>query len=112
MAMDYSVHLVEADAHRRSRDGVARPIFYKGEQVGEWRHYDERLTMFLLRSYYRPDRYGKARERVPAPECDEFGEEYPVEDPGIVLEGGLTQIEFEARDVPVEEGDDDEPYAL
>ncbi|MEO7634756.1 MAG: hypothetical protein ABIS38_03795, partial [Sphingomicrobium sp.] len=25
-----------------------RPIFYKGEQVGEWRHFDERLTVYLL----------------------------------------------------------------
>lgn len=36
---------------------MPRPLFYKGEQVGEWREYDERLTMFLLR-YRRPARYG------------------------------------------------------
>ncbi|MEA3081303.1 MAG: hypothetical protein QOD54_971 [Sphingomonadales bacterium] len=30
----------------------------KGEQVGEYRHFDERLTMFLLRSR-RAARYGK-----------------------------------------------------
>ena len=89
-ALDYSLYRIEEDAFTRSRRGVARPIFHKGEQVGEWRHYDERLTMFLLRSY-RPDRYGKARDRLLAPECDEFGEEYAPEDPGIVLEGGLTR---------------------
>ena len=33
-----------------------RPVYYKGEQVGEWRHHDERLTMFLLR-YRRAHRY-------------------------------------------------------
>ena len=36
---------------------MARPVFYKGEQVGERRHFDEKLTMFLLR-YRDPVRYG------------------------------------------------------
>jgi hypothetical protein len=40
---------VESGAWERAVKGVARPIFYKGEQVSEYRHYDERLTMFLLR---------------------------------------------------------------
>ena len=52
--------------HRAPADGVARPILYKGEQVGESRHFDERLTMFLLRTR-RPDRYGKWMERMLAP---------------------------------------------
>ena len=37
------------------------------------------------------------------------------EDPGIVLEGGLSGIEFEARDVPADHDDhddDDVPTAL
>ena len=63
-AMDYSIHLIEQDAFTRSRRGVARPIFHKGEQVGEWRHFDERLTMFLLRSR-RPARFGKWMDEVP-----------------------------------------------
>lgn len=108
-AVDYALHRVEENAHRRARDGVARPIFHKGEQVDEWRHYDERLTMFLLRSY-RPERYGKALDRLLARREDE-GEDGP-EDPGITLDGGLSEIEFNARDVPVGEGDGDEPYAL
>ena len=37
-AVDYSLYRIEEDAFTRSRRGVARPIFYKGEQVGEWRH--------------------------------------------------------------------------
>ena len=48
---------VEQTAMERSKNGVARPIFYKGEQVGEWRHHDERLTMFLLR-FRRRHRFG------------------------------------------------------
>jgi hypothetical protein len=94
-AVDYSLYRLEEDAFTRSRKGVARPIFYKGEQVGEWRHYDERLTMFLLRTR-RPQRYGKWIDRMLAPEQDEDASE----DPGIVLDGGLTGIAFDARDVP------------
>lgn len=34
----------------RAINGVATPIFYKGEQVGERRRYNDRLAMFLLRA--------------------------------------------------------------
>ncbi len=95
IALDYSIYRLEEDAWLRSRRGVARPIFYKGEQVGEYRHYDERLTMFLLRSR-RPQRYGKWIERMLAPEQDE----YASEDPGIVVDGSLDGIEWGASDVP------------
>jgi hypothetical protein len=109
-ALDYALYRVEENAHRRAREGVARPIFYKGEQVGEWRYYDERLTAFLLRCY-RPERYGRARELQP-PCLDEFGEQVGPEDPGITLDGGLTAIEFQARDVPLEDLDDDPEASL
>lgn len=102
-ALDYSLHLVEEDAFLRARRGVARPIFHKGVQVGEYRHFDERLTMFLLRSR-RPRRYGKWIERMLAP--DPEAADYWEEDPGIVLDGGLTDIEFHARDVPPDDDDD------
>jgi hypothetical protein len=118
-AIDYAAYRIEEDAHRRSRHGVARPIFYKGEQVGEYRHFDERLTMFLMRSF-RPERYGKALElRIARREDELDGDEYysrdPYErnDPGMALEGQLTGIEFLADDVPPAPGDDDEePHAL
>jgi hypothetical protein len=93
-ALDYAVHRLEEEVFLRVRRGVARPIFHKGEQVGEWRHYDERLTMFLLRTR-RPQRYGKWIDRMLAPAPDP---EVP-DDPGIVLDDGLTCIEFDARDV-------------
>ena len=117
-AIDYAAYRTEEDAHLRSRHGVARPIFYKGEQVGEYRHYDERLTTFLLRSY-RPERYGKAAELLIARREDEVdGDEYqsndPYErnDPGMALDGQLTGIEFLARDVPPPDDDDEEPHAV
>ena len=97
-AVDYALYRLEEDAHRRGREGVVRTIFHKGEQVGEYRHYDERLTMFLLRSY-RPERYGEPLDPLLEPgEEEEF-----LRDPGITLDGGLTGIEFDADDVPLDE---------
>jgi hypothetical protein len=69
---------VESGAWERTVKGVPRPVFYKGEQVGEYRHYDERLTMFLLR-YRRPHRYGAHLDRFqpppprPVPGCEDEG---------------------------------------
>ena len=61
-----SMPRLEQAIRSRAIKGVPRPVFYKGEQVGEWRHFDERLSMFLLR-HHRPQRYGHWIERqVPA----------------------------------------------
>lgn len=49
-ALDYSAHRLGEAAFDRAMNGVPVPIFYKGEQVGERRHFDERLTQFLLRT--------------------------------------------------------------
>jgi hypothetical protein len=57
-ALDCSLRLVEDGLWSRAINGVARPIFYQGEQVGEYRHFDERLTMFLLR-FRRPHRFAE-----------------------------------------------------
>ena len=61
-ALDFGYAEVEEAAMERSKNGTARPIFYKGEQVGEWRHHDERLTMFLLR-FRRRHRFGPRAEQ-------------------------------------------------
>jgi len=67
IALECQLDRVEHSALERSLNGVPRPIFYKGEQVGEWRQFDERLTMFLLRNR-RPARFGKWLDQVlPAP---------------------------------------------
>ncbi|MEO7277234.1 MAG: hypothetical protein ABIW33_04345, partial [Sphingomicrobium sp.] len=63
-ALDCSLRLVEDGAWSRSIHGVPRPIFFQGEQVGEYRHYDERLTMFLLR-YRRAHRYAEVPKLAP-----------------------------------------------
>ena len=49
-AIGYGALRLGDAAMDRALNGVPVPIFYKGEQVGERRHFDERLTMFLLRT--------------------------------------------------------------
>jgi hypothetical protein len=56
-ALDCGLAELADRALGRAMHGVPRPIFKDGEQVGEWRHYDERLTMFLLRTG-NPTRFG------------------------------------------------------
>ena len=105
-ALDCAYADVEEAAMERVKKGVARPIFYKGEQVGEWRHHDERLTMFLLR-FRRRHRFGPEADSLPRvpdiPGCDP--EERLPFDPESELEGGLVGIEFAPE---VEDGDTDE----
>lgn len=112
IAVDYAAYRIEEEAHRRSRHGVARPIFYKGEQVGEYRHHDERLTMFLLRAY-RPERYGTPIDLPLAPLSQDEVEQRRIvqEDPGIALDGGLTCIEFGAEDIPLDQLDEEDGEA-
>ncbi|HEX8554890.1 MAG TPA: hypothetical protein VF695_09300 [Sphingomonas sp.] len=62
-ALDLGVHRLADAMLGRALRGVATPIFYKGEQVGERRHYDERLAMFILRAR-DPSRYGKWRDSM------------------------------------------------
>lgn len=64
-AMDAAVARLNDAAMARAINGVPVPIFQGGEQVGERRHFDERLTMFLLR-YRDPTRYGKWLDRMEA----------------------------------------------
>jgi hypothetical protein len=73
-ALDCGIDRGEDAAVSRWINGVPRPIFYKGEQVGEWREFDERLTMFMLR-HRRPQRYSeeavrKALEPLPSLDMD------------------------------------------
>jgi len=65
-ALDCAMNVLEEAALSRAINGVPRPIFYQGEQIGEWRHHDERLAMFLLR-YRRPLRFGSPLDRLPPP---------------------------------------------
>ena len=63
VALDHGVGRLEDAAFSRAINGVTRPVFYKGEQIGERTYYDERLAMFLLR-YRDPARYGRWRDQT------------------------------------------------
>lgn len=65
IALDFAIRNLSEAALSRALHGVARPVFYKGEQVGERIYYDERLTQFLLR-YRDPVRYGAWRDSYEA----------------------------------------------
>ena len=105
-ALDCSYIEIEEAAAERSKKGVARPIFYKGEQVGEWRQHDERLTMFLLR-FRRRHRFGPEADSLPRNPRDvpryDLEERLPF-DPEDELEGSLDAIEFAPE--PPDEDDD------
>ena len=42
--MDEGVDLLEAELHKRAFEGVERPVYYKGEQMGTWRFYSDALA--------------------------------------------------------------------
>ncbi|MGQ0661362.1 hypothetical protein [Sphingosinicella sp.] len=63
LALDNAVRRIADEAISRCINGVPVPHFYKGEQVGEHRRYDDRLAMFLLR-YRNPHRYGRHLDRL------------------------------------------------
>lgn len=62
-ALDLGTHRIADAMMGRALNGEVTPIFYKGEQIGERRRYDNRLGMFILRTRM-PDRYGKWRDNL------------------------------------------------
>lgn len=65
-ALDLGVERLQDDAMRRALDGVERPVWRNGEQVGTVQQYDNRLLQFLLRSH-RPEIYGDRGKAGPPP---------------------------------------------
>ena len=61
-ALDYAIRRLADAALSRAVNGVAVPVFFQGQQIGERRRFDERLTMFLLR-YRDPLHFGKHLDR-------------------------------------------------
>ncbi|WP_267389468.1 hypothetical protein [Sphingomonas sp. GC_Shp_3] len=56
-ALDHGVQRLADIAIDRATEGVADPVFWRGEIVGEKRKYSDRLLMFILR-HHLADRYG------------------------------------------------------
>ena len=98
-ALDCGYADIEVSAMERSMNGVARPIFYKGEQVGEWRHFDEHLTRFLLR-FRRRHRFGAGVDVPTDPPANLFtfdpAKELPF-DPEEELDRCLQELDLERQ---------------
>jgi hypothetical protein len=107
IALELQLDRVEQHAVERSIAGVPRPIFYKGEQVGEYRHYDEKLTMFLLRNR-RPARYGRWIDLCPPREMTEDQRRYGLAD--ALLEIKLNGPAVDGN--PIDDWTDDEDDEL
>ncbi len=71
-ALDHGADIIDAGAMERATRGVPVPIFHKGEQVGERRVFNERLTMWMLQ-HRKPGKYGHAQAgQHSAAELDEL----------------------------------------
>ena len=88
IAMDNAVRRIGDEAFSRCIHGVAVPHFYQGQQIGEHRRYDERLTMFILR-YRDPARYGR--------HLDGCGYDGVPEEKALDLADALAWVEADAR---------------
>ena len=86
-ALDYAVRRLSDAVFSRAIYGVARPVFYQGEQVGERRYFDERLAMFILR-YRDPKRYGAW--------LDGYAVEQHPDGPALLLNRALDRAMFDA----------------
>jgi hypothetical protein len=59
-AITESTERMEQEAWRRATQGVEKPVYYKGEQVGSIREHSDTLLIFMLKAR-KPETY---RERV------------------------------------------------
>src|SRR5215470_1081936 len=66
-AVEEGVDRLEAEAIRRARDGVKRPVFYMGQVVGYIHEYSDTLLKFLLEAK-RPAVYRARNINVMAPD--------------------------------------------
>ena len=102
IALDHAIRRLTDAVYSRAIHGVPRPIFYQGEQIGERRHFDERLAMFLLR-YRDPTRYGAW--------LDFYEARRHPDGPGITLAYALNYLMDEAYGFADEHADPDRPVA-
>jgi hypothetical protein len=77
--------LLEDEAFRRAHDGVEKPVYQNGEQVGAIREYSDTLMIFLLKA--RDKRYRDANRQV---EADDIATAKPDAD---TRNGALAALE-------------------
>lgn len=87
-ALEAGTDRLEQEALRRARDGVAKPVYQGGKQVGQVQEYSDTLMIFLLKSR-RPDKF---RDRVSAELTGKDGKDLPAPGPvpaGVLIVPGL-----------------------
>lgn len=57
-ALTIAADLLEQEAHRRAFEGVLKPVYQKGMQVGVVREYSDKLMEMLLKAH-KPDRFAE-----------------------------------------------------
>jgi hypothetical protein len=60
-AVEEGADELEAEAWRRAKDGVEKPVFWRGQRIATVREYSDTLLIFLLKAY-RPEKF---RETMP-----------------------------------------------
>ena len=55
-ALEEATDTLEAEARRRALDGVAKPVFYQGEECGTVQEYSDTLMTLLLKAH-RPEKF-------------------------------------------------------
>ena len=90
-AISEAIDTVEEELIRRARDGVTKPIFYGGKQVGTMQMHSNDLLMFLAKAR-RPEIYNRAAVQV-APPVHEMTEE----EANAELDRRLAAIEARSR---------------
>lgn len=61
-SIDYYEDMLLQEVDRRGRRGVKKPVYYKGEVVGDIMEYSDTLLMFQLKSM-RPKKYGDQKKK-------------------------------------------------
>ena len=79
------------EADRRAKDGVLKPVFYKGEIVGSIPQYSDNLLMFRLKAL-RPDKYRERFIQLQPPTPFSNADPKPQIGDGLLSASVLRQI--------------------
>lgn len=106
-ALNFFNEGLEEEAIRRARDGVDKPVFYKGVECGSIREFSDRLMEVLLTGRI-PDKYGKQlkgetnvnvsgvlviNQRTSAEDWEAAAQHKQLPSPDDVVEGEYTPVE-------------------
>jgi len=91
-AINEAIDTVEEELIRRARDGVEKPVFYGGKQIGTMRIHSNDLLMFLAKAR-RPEIYNRGAAQAVQPVHEMTDEEANAE-----LDRRLAAIEAWSRE--------------